>query len=149
MGVHYADIIRYYMGEYETVYGQGLIVEPVRRRPEYVDHPLISYREQVKTYPETIKETGEDSIIALYQMASGAMVQFSHLGGGRGSHRFERSVHGRWGAIDVPRDRTGGEIVLRLERRELRGKEILSLVPDFQLNDITATLFGADGVCGL
>ncbi|MCY3904952.1 MAG: Gfo/Idh/MocA family oxidoreductase [Caldilineaceae bacterium] len=146
MGVHYADIIRYYLGEYRHVFGRGLIVEPVRRRPVADEHPLISYREQTPTYPETIEATGEDSILAQYAMASGATVQFSHVGGGRGSRRFERSVHGRWGALDVPRDRTGGAVRLRLEEKELHGKEILALLPDFSLNEITARLFGADGV---
>ncbi len=146
MGVHYADIIRYYLGEYQRIFGRGLIVEPVRRRPVADEHPLISYREQTPTYPETVEATGEDSILAHYAMASGATVQFSHVGGGRGSRRFERSVHGRWGALDVPRDRTGGSVRLRLEDKELRGKEILGLLPDFSLNEITARLFGADGV---
>ena len=146
MGVHYADIIRYYLGEYERIFGRGLIVEPVRRRPVAENHPLISYREQTRTYPETVEATGEDSILAQYAMQSGATVQFSHLGGGRGSGRFERSVHGRWGALDVPRDRTGEAVRLRLEERKLEGKEILSLLPDFSLNAITARLFGADGV---
>ncbi len=146
MGVHYADIIRYYLGEYQRIFGRGLIVEPVRRRPVADEHPLISYREQTPTYPETVEATGEDSILAHYAMASGATVQFSHVGGGRGSRRFERSVHGRWGALDVPRDRTGGSVRLRLEDKELHGKEILGLLPDFSLNEITARLFGADGV---
>ena len=146
MGVHYADIIRYYLGEYRRIFGRGLIVEPVRQRPVADEHPLISYREQTPTYPETIEATGEDSILAQYAMASGATVQFSHVGGGRGSRRFERSVHGRWGALDVPRDRTGGSVRLRLEGKELHGKEILGLLPDFSLNEITARLFGADGV---
>ena len=146
MGVHYADIIRYYLGEYARIFGRGLIVEPVRRRPVAENHPLISYREQTPTYPETIAATGEDSILAQYLMRSGATVQFSHLGGGRGSSRFERSVHGRRGALDIPRDRTGGSVRLRLEERTLEGKEILGLLPDFSLNAVTARLFGGDGV---
>lgn len=146
MGVHYADIVRYYLGEYASIFGQGLIVEPVRRRPAAQDHPLISYREQTPTYPETVEATGEDSILAQYAMESGARVQFSLLGGGRGSRRFERSVHGRWGALDVPRDRTGEPVRLRLEDRELLGKEILELLPAFELNEVTERLFGKDGV---
>jgi len=146
MGVHYADIIRYYLGEYARIFGRGLIVEPVRRRPVAENHPLISYREQTPTYPETIEATGEDSILAQYLMRSGATVQFSHLGGGRGSSRFERSVHGRRGALDIPRDRTGGAVRLRLEERTLEGKEILGLLPGFSLNAVTARLFGEDGV---
>lgn len=146
MGVHYADIIRFYLGDYRRIFGRGLIVEPVRRRPAAADHPLISYREQTPTYPETIEATGEDSILAQYAMQSGATVQFSHIGGGRGSRRFERSVHGRWGALDIPEDRSGKPVRLRLDGRELHGKDILGLVPDFSLNEITERLFGADGV---
>ena len=146
MGVHYADIIRYFLGNYRRIFGRGLIVEPVRHRPLHEDHPLISYREQTRTYPETVKATGEDSILAQYEMYSGATVQFTHIGGGRGSRRFERSIHGRWGALDVPRDRSGKAVRLRLEGQELFGKEILALLPDFHLNEITSRLFGADGV---
>lgn len=146
MGVHYADIIRYFLGNYRRIFGRGMIVEPVRHRPLHEDHPLISYREQTRTYPETVKATGEDSILAQYEMYSGATVQFTHIGGGRGSRRFERSIHGRWGALDVPRDRSGKAVRLRLEGQELFGKEILALLPDFHLNEITSRLFGADGV---
>lgn len=146
MGVHYADIIRYFLGNYRRIFGRGLIVEPVRHRPIHEDHPLISYREQTRTYPETVKATGEDSVLAQYEMYSGATVQFTHIGGGRGSRRFERSIHGRWGALDVPRDRSGKAVRLRLEGQELFGKEILALLPDFHLNEITSRLFGADGV---
>lgn len=146
MGVHYADIIRYFLGNYRRIFGRGLIVEPVRHRPLHEDHPLISYREQTRTYPETVKATGEDSVLAQYEMYSGATVQFTHIGGGRGSRRFERSIHGRWGALDVPRDRSGKAVRLRLEGQELFGKEILTLLPDFHLNEITSRLFGADGV---
>ena len=146
MGVHYADIIRYYMGEYSQIFGRGLIVEPVRRKPDHADHPLISYRERVKSYPDSVEATGEDSVIALYTMESGAIVQLSYVGGGRGSQGWERSVHGRWGAVYAPGDRNGNPVVLRLEGRELKGKEILSLLPQFELNEITERFFGKGGV---
>lgn len=146
MGVHYADIIRYYMGEYSQIFGRGLIVEPVRRKPDHADHPLISYRERVKSYPDSVEATGEDSVIALYTMESGAIVQLSYVGGGRGSQGWERSVHGRWGAVYAPGERNGNPVVLRLEGRELKGKEILSLLPQFELNEITERFFGKGGV---
>ena len=145
MGVHYGDIIRYYMGEYEQIFGGGFIVEPVRRKPDHADHPLESYRERVKTYPETVAATGEDSVVALYRMASGALVQLT-LAAGRGGQGWERSVHGRLGALYSAGERNGKPLVLRLEDRELRGAEILPLVPEFHLDEITARLFGAEGV---
>ena len=146
MGVHYGDIIQYYMGEYGQVFGGGFIVEPVRRKPaDHASHPLESYRERVKTYPETVEATGEDSVAALYRMQSGALVQLT-LVEGRGGRGWERSVHGRWGALYAPGERNGRPLLLRLEGKELRGREILPLLPDFHLDEITARLFGADGV---
>ncbi len=99
MAVHYADIVQYYLGEFDQIYGRGLIVEPIRRRPRDHGLPLESYRERFKTFPESIEATGEDSVIALYRMKSGAMVQFAYVAGGRGSRGFERSVHGRLGEV--------------------------------------------------
>ena len=65
MGVHYADIIQFYLGEYDQIFGSGFIVEPLRRKPDHESHPLESYRKRVKTYPEFVEATGEDSGVAL------------------------------------------------------------------------------------
>jgi predicted dehydrogenase len=142
MAVHYADIVQYYLGEFDQIYGRGLIVEPIRRRPDHYGLPLESYRERFKTFPETVEATGEDSVIALYRMKSGALVQFAYVAGGRGGHTFERSIHGRWGAMQAPGDRNGRPVILRLEGKQLSGQEILPLLPDFHLSEITERLFG-------
>ena len=141
-GVHMADIVQFYLGEFEEVYGRGMIVEPVRRRPDREENALESYQTRYKSYPESVEATGEDSFIAMYRMASGAMVAMSYISAGRGGSEFERSVHGRWGAIHAPGDRNGNPVVLRLEGRELRGQDILSLLPKFQMSEITERLFG-------
>jgi len=145
MGVHYADIIQYYLGQFDQIFGGGFIVEPIRKKPDHADHPLESYRERVKTYPDTVEATGEDSVVALYRMQSGALAQLT-LADGRGGHGWERSVHGRWGALYAPGERSGSPVVLRTEDKELKGKEIMALLPDFHLDDITARLFGENGV---
>ena len=62
---------------------------------------------------------------------------------GWGSFGFERSVHGQLGALYSPGDRNGQPVVLRLEGQELKGEEILQLLPDFQMSEITERLFGA------
>ena len=142
MGVHYADLFQYFLGEYDLIFGKGLIVEPLRKRPNAENDPLSSHRERNKLYPETIEATGADSVIACYTMESGAVVQLS-FAGGRGSRGWERSIHGRWGAIYAPQgERTGGPVLLRLKDRELRGKEILAELPGFELDEIAARLFG-------
>lgn len=142
MAVHYTDIVQYYLGEFDEISGRGLIVEPIRRRPKDHGLPLESYRERFRTFPEAVEATGEDAVIALYRMASGAMVQFAYVGAGPGSRTFERSVHGRRGALYAPGDRNGRPVVLRLEGRELAGAEIVPLLPEFHLSEITERLFG-------
>ena len=151
MAVHYADIVQYYLGEFDEIYGKGLIIEPIRRRPDRENSPLESYQERFKTYPETVEATGEDSVIALYRMKSGAMVQFSYLDGGRGNapglkRAFERSVHGRLGRMDAPGDRNGNPVLLRLVGRDFSGSEILPLLPNFEMSEITERVFGKDVV---
>ena len=142
MAVHYSDIVQYYMGPFAQIYGTGWIVEPVRYKPDDSGIKLESYVERLKTFPDSIEATGEDSIFAMYKMESGAMVQFNYAGAGRGSGGFERSVHGRLGALYAPGDRNGNAVILRLEGRELSGAEILELLPDFQMTEITTRLFG-------
>lgn len=146
MGAHYADIIRYYTGEFEQIFGSGFIVEPIRRRPEgYDDHPLVSYRERAKSYPDTVEATGEDSVVALYRMSSGVFVQLT-MTSGRGGRTWERSVHGQLGSLYSDGDRSGKPIRLVLENHELVGRQILEVVPDFELNEITERLFGKRAV---
>ena len=145
-GVHMADIVQYYMGECEEVYGRGMIVEPVRRRPDREESSLESYQARFKTLPDSIQATGEDSVIAMYKMRSGAMVAMAYISAGRGSMGFERSVHGRWGAIYSPGDRNGNPVILRRENQKLLGQDILPLLPNFQMSEITERLFGKRAV---
>ncbi len=145
-GVHFADLFQYFLGDYDQIFGTGLIVEATRHRPEKFSHELESYRERHKTQPESIEATGEDSIVALYRMSSGAMVQFSMISGGKGSGGFERTIHGPLGSLTLPGDRNGGQVVLRRGGEEKHGREILSLLPDFRLNEITERLFGKGSV---
>jgi predicted dehydrogenase len=66
MAVHYTDIVQYYLGEFDQIYGRGLIAEPVRRRRPQPELSLESYQTRFATMPETVEATGEDSVIALF-----------------------------------------------------------------------------------
>ena len=143
MAVHFTDIVQYYMGAFDQIYGTGWIIEPVRYKPDDSGLQLESYVERLKTFPDSVEATGEDSVCAMYKMKSGAMVQFTYAAGGRGSTGFERSVHGRLGALYAPGDRNGQPVILRCEGQQFEGAEILPLLPDFQMSEITERLFGA------
>ena len=146
MAVHYADIVQYYMGEFDQIYGCGLIIEPLRYKPQDSQLDLESYVERLKTFPDSVEATGEDSCFAMYTMKSGARVQFCYAGAGRGGGNWERSVHGRHGALFSPGDRNGNAVVLKMEGKELQGQDILEMLPDFKMSEITERLFGETGV---
>lgn len=146
MAVHYADIVQYYLGEFDEIYGRGLIAEPIRRRRARPELDLETYRERFARMPEAVQATGEDSAIALYRMKSGVMCQFSYVPAGPGTHHFERTVHGRVATMSAPGDRNGRPVIVKFPDRELRGAEILPLLPGFQLNEITERLFGSSAV---
>ena len=141
------DIIRYYMGEYSQIFGRGLIVEAgaSQARPYRSSTNLLSGNAP-RTYPESVEATGEDSVIALYTMASGAIVQLSYVGGGRGSQGWNGVSMVAGELCMPPENATAIQSCCVWEGRELKGKEILSLLPQFELNEITERFFGKGGV---
>ena len=149
MGCHYTDIIQYYLGEIESVSGTGFIAEPIRYRREKPEKDLPSYWARLKEMPETVEATGEDSVIATYKMKSGALAQITYLPSGPGHRWYQRTVHGRDGSVEAPRDRTGEEVILRRRSGSLLGEAIRAEVPGFHLDELTARLFDDKGVYSL
>lgn len=145
MGVHYTDLIRFYLGEIESCYGFGLIAEPVRHRRAAPEMDLAAYRERLAHMPESVTATGEDSIIGLYRMRSGVLVQLSYLPSGPGPRFERRSIHGRAGSLEIFKDRSGRPPVLRRGDSELTGDELAAATPSFALDEVTRRLFGHHG----
>lgn len=145
MGAHYTDILRYYLGEIESVFGRGLIAEPIRRRRAAPELDLESYRARFASIPDQVVATGEDSVIAMYRMASGVTAMIAYIPSGAGVHYWERRLHGRAGSIDIPNDRSGAPAELRRADSTLRGAAIATALPGFELDPLTRALFGTDG----
>jgi predicted dehydrogenase len=61
---------------------------------------------------------------------------------------FVRRVYGTKGSLDICRDRSGRGLRLQLQEegpgREVDGGAQLAMVPDFSLDETTATLFGGE-----
>ena len=145
MGVHYTDIIQYYLGEFESVQGSGFIAEPMRHRRMEPDAKLRPPPDAA-AMPDAIEATGEDSVVATFRMKSGVLAQLSYVPSGPGKRWYQRSLHGRLGSLEIPRDRTGGAPVLRRADGVLSGRALLAELPDFALDAVSARLFGADAV---
>ena len=151
VGVHFTDMLEYLMGNVVEVYAQTRLHERVRRNPmagggDDGGSPLGGvYGRWQRRMPATFEATAEDAAYATLTFESGAVGQYieEHAGHGRGL--WQRSIYGSLGSMDLPGDRSGGAIALMLDGREpLRDEQVLDLVPDFRLDDVTAALFGRD-----
>ncbi|MEZ4617949.1 MAG: Gfo/Idh/MocA family oxidoreductase [Caldilineaceae bacterium] len=143
MGIHYADLQEFYLGPIAQVVGMNALIDRERVDAQGQSHPSDS----------------EDLMAGVARFERGALLHYLMNRAGRGEGHFIRTIHGTGGSLAIPRDRTGE--TLRLVQRH-NGKdeaipesELLTLVPDFRVNDLTAALFGgerqkfvSDGVCG-
>ena len=139
MGVHFSDILRYYLGEIESAYGAAFVAEPLRRLRPTDDQGAAG------SVPSYIEATGDDSIVAMFRASSGVLAQLAFVPSGPGRHFVQRSLHGRAGSMTVPRDRTGGPVVVQLGERTLSGAELRKELGGFELSGAAASFFGPDG----
>lgn len=134
MPIHFADIVEYFLGPVDRVFGRGFIAEPLRR-PADGGEPIV---------PD-----GEDSLVVSMVTRSGVDVQLAYIPSGRGRSYNERVIHGRLGSLEVPTDRTDGDVVLHLADGSRRGPEIVELLGDaFRLDPVTTAVLGPDGTGG-
>jgi predicted dehydrogenase len=132
MGVHYADILEYYLGPIDRVVGMSAVVDAERLDPQGLRHPADA----------------EDLSVGVLRFRSGAIANWLLSIAGRGEPMFARTVYGTGGSLSVPGDRSGKPLGL-VQRRAgvdvpVPQDELLRLVPDFALDATTAALFGGE-----
>ena len=133
MAIHYADIIEYLLGPVEKVWGHGFIAEPVRY-PAAGGDPVVA--------------DGEDSIVAALRTEAGVDVQLAYIPAGPGRRYGERTVHGSLGSMEIPPDRSDGELVVQLASGSVRGPELVEMVDSAYLPRVTTAVLGPDGTGG-
>ena len=147
-GTHYTDMMEYYLGPVASVYAQMRLYEKTRYNPAATggapaSNPGGVYGQFQAAMPAEFTATADDALFAMVNFASGAVGQYAENRAGHGRSEWARSVHGSAGAVEIPKDRSGEPLVLTLDgTRTYTGAEILPLVPDFELDDATAALFG-------
>lgn len=150
VGVHFADIMEYFMGEIKSIYAQTRLYEKLRHNPAGAGEtpqsaPNPIYAKFQRAMPADFEATAEDACFATVNFASGAVGQYIENHAGHGKGIWCREIHGSKGSLDMPNDRTGHYLVLhRLGHAKIDDERILDLVPDFRLDTATATLFGGD-----
>ncbi|MFQ6039716.1 MAG: Gfo/Idh/MocA family protein [Candidatus Poribacteria bacterium] len=153
VGVHYADMIEYLLGEVSSVYAQTRLYERIRKNPmagapEPVGRSAGGtgvYERWQREMPAEFEATAEDAAYATLLFKNGAVGQYIEDHAGHGQGMWRRMIFGSAGSLELPGDRSGGSITLKLDGREAIGDErILDFVPDFRLDSATAKLFGGE-----
>jgi predicted dehydrogenase len=132
MGIHYADLLEYYLGPVTQVVGMNGLIDHERVDAQGQRHPVDA----------------EDITAGVARYQSGAIAHYLIDRAGRGEGHFVRTVHGTGGSLAIAHDRSGKPHKL-VQRHNGRDEVIpvdhhLSLVPDFGLDDVTAALFGGE-----
>ncbi len=134
MGVHYADILEFYLGPLATTFAMSAIVDPERIDKDGNRHPADA----------------EDLSIGVAKMENGALVNWFLSMAGRGEGYFFRAIYGTGGSLVIPGDRTGQQLRLNMRKNgtdtPIPDDELLALVPDFKLDPVTAALFGGERI---
>ncbi len=141
-GVHNADLQMYLLGPILTVTGQVRLQEHERI---FKGIRVKSFHEHyADDYPDVQAADAPDLVMATYVYANGALGQWLYDQAAQGP-RFRRfAIYGSEGQIDLPSVRSGRPLrVFRNGSEEsLSDEEVLSLVPDFVLDERTARFFG-------
>lgn len=132
MGIHYADLQEFYLGPIAQVVGMNALIDHQRTDAQGQLHPSDS----------------EDVMAGVARFQNGALLHYLMNYAGRGEGHFMRTIHGTGGSLAIPSDRTGHplKLVQRQNRKDevVPEAELLALLPDFALDDLTAALFGGE-----
>ncbi len=132
MGIHYTDLLEFYLGPIEQVMGMSDQIDSQRVDTNGVWHPVDA----------------EDLSVGVARFANGALANWMMNRAGRGEAHFTRMIYGTNGSLSIPRDRSGQPLGLTV--RDHGKDEVvpvsahLGLVPGFRLDATTAALFGGD-----
>ena len=152
-GVHYADIMEYFLGPAVTAFAQVRLHEKIRKKAENTDVESSGFIGEIygqwqQDMPDEFEATAEDAAYATILFSTGAVAQFIEDHAVRGESAWKRALYGSLGSMDLPGDRSGRRLRIYLEGRDpIDGHGLLELVPDFHLDPATAALFGGDRIC--
>lgn len=151
VGVHFADIMEFFLGDALSVYAQTRLHEKTRLNPmsgSTGSHQISSsqvYARWQKDMPAEFEATADDASYSTILFKNGAVAQYIEDHAARGEGMWKRAIYGSLGSMDLPGDRSGRRLKLHRESEEtIDDARLLELVPDFHLDEVTAKLFGGE-----
>ena len=146
-GVHFADMIRYQLGDIVEVYGDVRLVEPVRRKAESIGNTYTFYQERFEEMDSEVRATAEDTSLAMFRMESGVSVSWIAALSGHASDGRE-VVLGTEGSIAGFGTRGGSISMRRRTQEEMSYEDILENWNDFGLEPLAEHLFPSASASG-
>ncbi len=147
-GVHNADMLLYLLGGVNTVFAETTINEKQRTlRPMSEVAPGLAAmydhrKEDGFSIGDTVEQTAVDTAFAVIRFKSGAIGQLLMTDTSHGQSLGVSTISGSEGTMYRPRSRSGeSPRIVRGDGSEVTGDALLDLVPDFELDDITSTLW--------
>ena len=151
VGVHYADIMEYFLGPATSVYAQTRLHEKTRYNPAAgrdvtnTGSPGGIYERWQKHMPAEFDASAADAGYATILFESGAVAQYIVDRAGHGRDLNQRFIYGGQGSMDLPGDRSGGRLTLYQDGKDpIDDQRLFEIVPHFRLDETTAALFGGD-----
>ena len=145
-GVHEADLMRYYLGDFALVFGQTKLHEAVRYKSDSAG-PGGFYAGYLPTMPDSIQPTGDDALYAFIAFESGAVGLWIDDHAGHGMRKNERLVYGSKGSLQTFGNRNGKPSVLTLDDGTVvDDARILDYAPSYKLSPLMAELFGGERI---
>ncbi|NQW20616.1 MAG: Gfo/Idh/MocA family oxidoreductase [Chloroflexi bacterium] len=147
-GVHNADMLLYLLGGASSVFAETAINEPTRTlRPMSEVAPGLAAmydhrKEDGYSTGDTVEQTAVDTAFGVIRFKSGAIGQLLMTDTSHGQSLGVSTVSGSKGTLFRPRSRSGeSPRIVRNDETEIVGDALLELVPDFELDETTSTLW--------
>ena len=145
-GVHAVDQMMYYLGDIEEVFAVSKIWEPVRYRGDKIGVSNF-YDHWADEVPESIKASSEDMVISTLKYKNGAIGQWTSFWAAHGEPLEYSMIYGSKGSMKPAKQRRGDPLSLNIDGiGEITGQEVIDLVPDFHLDELTSRLFGSERI---
>jgi predicted dehydrogenase len=134
----------YYLGDIEEVYAVSKVWEPKRYKGEKIGVAHF-YEHWASEVPDEIDATAEDMVISTLKFKNGAVGQWTSFWAAHGETTEYAMIYGSKGSMAPAKQRRGNPLKLTIDGvGVVSGDDVLELVPDFHLDELTTRLFGSD-----
>ncbi len=140
LGVHFTDMLRYFVGPVERVHAMTRQFEAEREiAGNFAPRPTSLRADPVGT---RARADAEDAVVALWEFASGALGHLTIHLAAHGGDAWMRRIYGSTGTLFCPGDRRGDPVTLAFDDgTKVEGPAALELASDFTLEPALARLF--------